>query len=586
MQKFRLFIMFTAVVAMLAFAAASLSQPAAAQGENLLTNPSFEGAYTTFTPITGYQQEACSVGVCTTAQMPAGWLPWWVPQTEDDEPWFNRMPEYKPVCPFDPCPYPERLKGGAQAMQYFTFHSSHQAGAYQQVSVAPGTKLKFSVWGQAWSSASDKVPSDYPTAVNMRIGIDPTGEANPFSPNIVWSGMANPYDNYALFEVEATAQADRVTVFMWSNPQEARKHNDIYWDEASLVATGVGAVPVAPAAGGGTSSGGGTAPVAAVRIPGPTPTPNADGEIIVQVQPGDTLWNIAASAGLSLDELLELNGLAREDFINVGDNMLIGYGDPVVGGGEEAPAEAEAEAETATEGEAEAPAEGEESAPAADEAPAETEDTAVAESDGAPAEGEAEPEAEAVAAAPVTETETEATGGTICLRAFDDANQDGLYNEGESLRVAVAFTISDGQNVISNYVTDGASEPYCIDGLANGNYRVSRSFVANEVATNSSDWAVSLADNSRWDLDFGSVVDASAAAPAEGEEVAMVSNEGTTAGTDSTANAMTSETTEAMSTSDGLSTTTIIIGLIVGIAAILFIGVLVIVLSARRSSAA
>lgn len=579
MQKFRLLVLFTAVAVVLGFTAVAVNQPAAAQGENLLTNPSFEGAYSSFTPIAGYQQEACSVGVCTTAQMPAGWLPWWVPQTEDDEPWFNRMPEYKPVCPFEPCPYPERLKGGAQAMQYFTFHSSHQAGAYQTVSVAPGTQLKFSVWGQAWSSASDQVPSDFPTAVNMRVGIDPTGEANPFSPNIVWSGFANPYDNYALFEIEATAQADRVTVFLWSNPQEARKHNDIYWDEASLVATGVGAVPVqpAPAAGGG---GGGAAPVAVAPAPaGPTPTPNADGEIIVSVQPGDTLWSIAARAGLSLDELLELNGLAREDFIKVGDPMLIGFGDPVVAGVEEA-AEATAEGD-------EAPAEGDEAAAEADapaesaDAPAEAEETAT--ETGATAEGDGAPPAEEA----VEEAAEGTSGGTICLRAFDDANQDGLYNEGEPLRAAVAFTISDGQNVISNYVTDGSSEPYCIDGLATGNYRVSRSFVANEVATNSSDWAVSLTDNSRWDLDFGSVIDATAAS-----EVAMVDDTtAVNASTDTEAGtgALVDGNTEAMNASmsdDGLSVATIVVGLIVGIAAILFIGVLVIVLSARRSSTA
>ena len=558
MSKIKLFFLSTAVAVILGLTAVVFSPNAFAQGENLLTNPGFEGEYSTFTPIAGYQQDACQVGVCTTAQMPAGWLPWWVPQTEDDEPWFNRMPEYKPVCPYQPCPYPDRLHSGTQALQYFTFHSTHQAGAYQQVSVAPGTNLKFSIMGQAWSSATSQVPSDFPTVVNMRIGIDPTGEANPFSPNIVWSGFANPYDNYAPFEVEATAQADRITVFLWSNPQEARQHNDIYWDSSSLVATG--SSPVAASGG----SGGGSAPVVAAApiVLGPTPTPNADGEILVQVQPGDTMWNIAARASITLDELLDFNGLSRTDFINAGDVLLVGYGEAVVG---------EPEAESA---------ESEEASSEASEAGEAEGDTAVVAADGAPANEDNQ--AETVAVAAVAETPAEETGSTICLRAFDDANQDGQFNAGESLRASVAFTLSDGQNVISNYVTDGASEPYCIDGLPDGNYRISRSFATNEVATNASDQAVTLSSGSQWDFDFGSVIEQSSAA----EEVAMVNSSDTdTSGTASNSAAATSTTTAAVN-DGGISTATIIVGLIVAIAAILFIGVLLIVLSARRTSTA
>lgn len=562
MSKIRLLLMSTAVFILFGLTAVQFSPSASAQGENLLVNPGFEGEYSTFTPIAPYQSEACQVGVCTTAQMPAGWLPWWVPQTATDEPWFNRMPEYKPVCPYQPCPYPDRLHGGAQALQYFTFHSTHLAGAYQHVNVAPGTQLRFSVMGQAWSSATSQVPSDYPTVVNMRIGIDPTGEANPFSPNIVWSGFANPYDNYAPFSVEATAQADRVTVFLWSNPQEARQHNDIYWDDASLVAIGRGAVPVTT--GGTTGGGGGAAPVAAAPIPvGPTPTPNADGEILVQVQPGDTLWNIAARAGLTLEELLDYNSLSRTDFINAGDVLLIGYGEAVVG---EPEAEEGAEATEAGE---------EASAEAAPEAEADAESEADAPAAEAPAEAEAVADVPAEPAEPV--------GGTVCLRAFDDANQDGQFNAGESLRTAVAFTISDGQNVISNYVTDGVSEPYCIDGLAEGSYRISRSLAANEVATTASDQAVTVTNGSQWDFDFGSVIEQNPAPAAE--EVAMV-NESETANTAVDTNASTNAATAEVVSEDGggLSTTSIIVGLIVAIAAILFIGVLFIVLSARRTA--
>ena len=78
--------------------------PANAQETNLLVNPGFNDPFSSFTPIFGYQQNACQAGVCTTAQMPAGWLPWWVPQSSSDDEFTNRMPEFKPVCPYAPCP--------------------------------------------------------------------------------------------------------------------------------------------------------------------------------------------------------------------------------------------------------------------------------------------------------------------------------------------------------------------------------------------------------------------------------------------------------------------------------------------------
>ena len=69
------------------------------------------------------------------------------------------------------------------------------------------------------------------------------------------------------------------------------------------------------------------------------------------------------------------------------------------------------------------------------------------------------------------------------LKAYDDINADGVQDADEALRPAVAFTISDGQAVVSNYVTDGESEPFCVEGLSAGSYRVTRSVLPNEVLT-------------------------------------------------------------------------------------------------------
>ena len=60
----------------------------------------------------------------------------------------------------------------------------------------------------------------------------------------------------------------------------------------------------------------------------PTPTPGPDGRIIYIVQPGDTLWKIAALADISIDQLRALNNLTPEDVIAPGDEIFLGLGGP------------------------------------------------------------------------------------------------------------------------------------------------------------------------------------------------------------------------------------------------------------------
>ncbi|MCJ7678129.1 MAG: LysM peptidoglycan-binding domain-containing protein [Anaerolineales bacterium] len=59
-----------------------------------------------------------------------------------------------------------------------------------------------------------------------------------------------------------------------------------------------------------------------------TPTPGPDGKIVYIIQEGDTLWVIAARAGLSVEQLRALNGLAINDFIVPGKPLLLGFAGP------------------------------------------------------------------------------------------------------------------------------------------------------------------------------------------------------------------------------------------------------------------
>jgi hypothetical protein len=158
-------------------------------------------------------------------------------------------------------------------------------------------------------------------------------------------------------------------------------------------------------------------------------------------------------------------------------------------------------------------------------------------------------------------------GASICLEAYDDANKNGINDMGEALRPAVAFTISDGQSVVSNYVTDGDSEPFCIKGLPEGSYRVTRSGRPEEIMTTPGDRAVSVADASTLHLSFGSYMSDDAVAFASGQGGIATANSENMA--------------DPAEEADGMG------GLIIGavvVALLLLVAVVVVILTSRRNT--
>lgn len=214
------------------------TQPAVVEAEgecsglNLLTNPSFEGQYSSYVPPDGHPD--CPQGICTTAQMAEGWTPWWRSHDPADPGYIIRNPEYKPAeSVFTD---PPRVRSGDRAQQYFTFFATHEAGFYQRVAATPGVAYCFSIWGHAWSAQDDDDAYSGPEdgLLDQRIGLDPTGGTDWQSNAIVWGAARQQYDIYGLFSLTTTAQADHITVFTYSQPAYAVKHNDVYWDDAQL----------------------------------------------------------------------------------------------------------------------------------------------------------------------------------------------------------------------------------------------------------------------------------------------------------------------------------------------------------------
>lgn len=515
--------------------------PALAQGENLLSNPSFEGQYSSYVPESPGEQADCPVGVCTTAQTPSGWKPWWVKERPTDV-----NPEFKPA---ERNVGGNRVRSGDRAAQYFSFWSTHKAGLRQTVTVPANSVVQFTIWGHAWLSESDDSLASEGGSPNMQIGIDPTGGSNPFSPNIVWSGFKQAFDTYQPFSVQTQAQGDKVTVFTFSapsvnpnSPDYGFKHTDVYWDDAALVVVGAGAPPPPPPPDPVEELPSDPAPAAAAPATqfgiDPTATPDAEGIIYSEVQPGDSIWAVAARSGISLDEILEFNEMSRDDFVRAGDLLIVGFAETSGNEPETTERSAEEEAsETPT-------AEGETLEPEATDTPEEQEQ--------------------------VEETATveqENSDVSICLVAYDDANENGVQDAGEELRPDVAFTISDGEKVVSNYVTDGTSEPFCVQGISAGSYRVTRSKLTNEILTTPGDRAVSLTAGSSLDLVFGSYINEQTLAKVSAETPTMESLAG-------------DEVVEPES--DGTLTTVIIAAAIVAV--LLFAALVILVVRGRRQT--
>ena len=274
---------------------------AEAQSGNLLQNGGFEDGFFSWDGI-------------GELQLAHGWTPWWIEDGNHEPVW--RRPEWKPaVGQF----YPNRVRSGGFAQQYFTFFGGHYAGIYQQVTnVTPGQTYQFSIYAQVWSSTGDNVTSQNPANPRLQIGIDPFGNTNAgfnYPPSsIVWSneaGMNNVVDQYGLMTVQAVAQSNTITVYVRTSPDFANKHNDIYLDDASLVIAGQPLPTSIPA------------PTATPVTQPPSGTPSPTGEFVYTVRAGDTLGRIANRFGTTYITIAQRNNILNPNLVYVGQQLII-----------------------------------------------------------------------------------------------------------------------------------------------------------------------------------------------------------------------------------------------------------------------
>lgn len=196
----------------------------------------------------------------------------------------------------------------------------------------------------------------------------------------------------------------------------------------------------------------------------PTPTPGPDGRIVYIVQPGDSPWRIAAIAGMTVEELMAMNGMLPDDFITPGMQLVLGLAGPAV----------------ATS-----------SAPTSEPVPT---------------------------GPPVTPTPIFGTG-EICVLLFVDTNGNARLDEVEvALPEGRVTVVNVAGQVAGEATTDETAEGHCFADLQNDEYNVSAAVPPGYNPTTSMSLPLRLAPGEIKYVEFGAQPSGALGGPLSPEE--------------------------------------------------------------------
>jgi LysM repeat protein len=195
---------------------------------------------------------------------------------------------------------------------------------------------------------------------------------------------------------------------------------------------------------------------ATVQTPTPTASPRSkqrpDGSTWHVVQSDDTLFIIAIEYGVTVDQIMQLNHLQPGDYLRVGQELMV---------------KGPTQLPTAT----------------------------------ATFQPEQVPTV-AVTLQPTTVVGTPAPAG-LCIQAFDDHNENGLYDGDEELVANVKFTVLSGESQVAAYTTNGVAEPRCFADLVPGAYAVRVELPSSYVSTTDEQIGLALAAGQTARVAFG-----------------------------------------------------------------------------------
>ena len=194
--------------------------------------------------------------------VPAGWTAGWylhgLPVDHDPE---NTVGWSQPEIRDAKHPSPPRFRTASPGQVCFTFSRVHHAGLLQVVQgIKEDSKITLRGYAHAWSAAwgdhdddpywstgsgRDKTRwlegteglTDQQRNATFRLGLDPTGQTNPFASTVIWGDGVHIYNGYrAVPPVHHVAKkSGTMTVFISSKFLYPYKHCDAYWDDLELV---------------------------------------------------------------------------------------------------------------------------------------------------------------------------------------------------------------------------------------------------------------------------------------------------------------------------------------------------------------
>lgn len=198
-----------------------------------------------------------------------------------------------------------------------------------------------------------------------------------------------------------------------------------------------------------------------------------NGDLVHTVDAGETLITIANAYGVSLEQLLTLNGLDPDAILPIGRQLIVIPEGDLVDQAEQADETAETEAggnvtirTTSVDGLPSAPV--------------------------------------ATADAPVMDPAHNSP--RLCFAVFADANQNGLREPGEDyLNEATILLLDEADADALEFQTDGQSGPRCLRDLHKRTYVISASAPAGYGLTSAADLRLDLRHGGEIDVEFGAV---------------------------------------------------------------------------------
>ncbi len=449
---------------LLGLALGLFSQPSRSYAQNLLANPGFDAWEGGTAPNWYPWHEDSGDAKCGPNQSPWDFAcrpNWWVERDFRGHGLFRSAPSSQAV-----------------GVQYKPWH----AGVMQTVNVAPGTRLRFSVWARAYiGNEGVGSPSYGGWNPNFRVGIDPEGKGLWYDSGIVWSAPVNALDQWVRVSVEATAGASgKVTVFIAARltNQMPLAHNDVWFDDAELVVAAPAATPT--------------------PVPTNTPTrPRFQAAFVGETVPDGTVFD----GGAAFTKTWRVRNTGTDAWPD--NTVLVFAGGEKMGGpdslpiGRVNPGEVKEISVNLV-------------APAA---PGNYTGTWAIQAGGTRIPGSelwvkiqvTQPAAPTQPPAPPTpEPSPTPETGQICVLAFHDRNGDTFRQpETEELLPNTIISLGTAAGLIGQYTTDGVSEPYCFSGLNPNTYRVTIQPPAGYVSSGPSDMAAALGGAARMDVAFG-----------------------------------------------------------------------------------